>query len=428
MFKFINSHKKYFTALLLLIANLVSAQKKFIVVLDAGHGGSDFGAKRRYEDIGSVNEKDVTLSVVLKLGQMLEKDKNYKVIYTRKVDEYPSLTDRTNLANRSKANLFISVHCNANTRTSPYGTETFVQGPDQNRTNLEVAKMENAVISLDAKDREAFGSYDASSPETLIALKIQQERYLQSSLLFGSFVEDNFANKDKRLSRGVKQQNLHVLRMNAMPSVLIETGFLSNYEEAHYLASDKGQIEIAESIFNAIKSYKNAYDRKSGDRYTDTAPARPAEAPLKNDFKILLMSTGTKYNFGDPALKGLNNLLILKENGQYKYYYGNSNFASVRDSNLKSAKDAGFRNAIAIGFMPNQRLGTGYYTIEVAVSDSKLGNNSYILQTLKDVQRKKENGKFYYTYGNFKTLEEAISLQKELEGKGIQNTAIEKIN
>jgi N-acetylmuramoyl-L-alanine amidase len=136
----------------------VEAQKKFIVVLDAGHGGQDYGANRFYEDLGRLNEKDITLSVTLKLGKMLEKNKDYKVIYTRKIDEYPSLTDRTNLANRSKADLFISIHCNASRRSEAYGSETFVQGPNQNRENLEVAKAENDVIYLDEKDKENFYS------------------------------------------------------------------------------------------------------------------------------------------------------------------------------------------------------------------------------------------------------------------------------
>ena len=419
------SFKKYLFLFFALIFGFSGAQKKFTVVLDAGHGGSDHGANRYYEETGTLREKDVTLSVVLKLGRMLEKNKDYKIIYTRKIDEYPSLTDRTTLANRSKADLFVSVHCNANTRTAPYGTETFVQGPDQNKTNLEVAKAENDVIFLDEKDREMFASYDPRSPESLIALKIQQSKYLESSLLFGSFVEGNFEKKDKRYSRGVKQQNLHVLRLNAMPSVLIETGFISNYDDAMYLASDKGQNEIAESIYDAIVSYKKALDRNAPVRPIE--PEKPEEKPLKNDFRILLMSTPTKYNSGDPALKGLNYILPIKENGLYKYYYSVTNFASVRDNNLKTAKDAGFKNATSISFVPNQKLGMGYYTIEVAASQQKLSSNSYVLNTLKDLVRTKENGTFYYTYGKFSSLEEAVKIQKELDGKGIKNTVIQKM-
>lgn len=420
------SFKKYFFFFFLLLFSVIGAQKKFTVVLDAGHGGSDHGANRYYSETGTLREKDVALSIVLKVGRMLEKNKDFKIIYTRKIDEFPSLTERTTLANRSKADLFISVHCNASTKTSPYGTETFVQGPDQNKTNLEVAKAENDVIYLDEKDREMFASYDPKSPESLIALKIQQSKYLESSLLFGSFVEGNFVKKDKRFSRGVKQQNLHVLRLNAMPSVLIETGFISNYDDAMYLASEKGQNEIAESIYDAIIDYKKAFDRNA------TAAPKPEpvpeEKPLKNDFRILLMSSPSKYNSTDPALKGLNYILPIKENGLYKYYYGTTNLASVRDNNLKTARDAGFKNATSISFVPNQKLGIGYYTLEIAVTSQKLSSNSKVLNTLKDVNRVKENGKFYYTYGKFSSLEEAVKAQKAIELKGIDDSVIQKVS
>ncbi|WP_373709743.1 N-acetylmuramoyl-L-alanine amidase [Kaistella sp.] len=420
------SFKKYLFLLFSLIFILPSAQKKFTIVLDAGHGGSDHGANRHYSDLGTVREKDVTLAITLKLGRMLEKNKDYKVIYTRKIDEFPSLTERTTLANRSKADLFISIHVNASTKTSPYGTETFVQGPDQNKTNLEVAKAENDVIYLDERDRETFASYDPKSPESLIALKMQQSKYLETSLLFGSYVEGNFVNKDKRFSRGVKQQNLHVLRLNAMPSVLVETGFVSNYDDASYLASDRGQNQVAESIYDAIINYKKSIERNGGMVNLPKEPEKPIEVALKNDFRILLMSSPVKYNAGDPALKGLNYVLPLKDNDMYKYYYSVTNMASVRDNNLKTAKDAGFRNATSISFVPNQKLGTGYYTLEVAVSDQKLSSNSFMLNALKDVAREKVKGKYYYTYGRFSSLEEAVKAQKILDDKGIKNTTIQK--
>ncbi|MEC5158567.1 N-acetylmuramoyl-L-alanine amidase family protein [Chryseobacterium sp. MP_3.2] len=421
------SLKKYFTFLLIAVFVFTDAQKKFTIVLDAGHGGTDHGANRRYDDLGMVREKDVTLAITLKLGRMLERNKDYKVIYTRKVDEFPSLTDRTTLANRSKADLFISIHVNASTKTSPYGTETFVQGPDQNKTNLEVAKAENDVIYLDDRDRETFASYDPKSPESLIALKMMQSKYLETSLLFGSYVEGNFVKKDNRFSRGVKQQNLHVLRLNAMPSVLIETGFVSNYEEAAYLASDKGQNEIAESIYDAIVNYKKTIERNGGVSNSPREKDKPAEVALKNDFRILLMSSPMKYASSDPALKGLNYIMPLKENGMYKYYYSTTNLASVRDNNLKTAKDAGFKNATSISFVPNQKLGTGYYTIELEASDKKLSTNSYILKTLKDVNRVKQNNMFYYTYGRFSSLEDAVKMQRQLEDKGVKNTVIQKM-
>lgn len=419
---------KYFTLAFSLLFFFSFSQKKFVIVLDPGHGGHDIGANRNY-DFGYPQEKNITLDIVLLLGSMLEKDKDFKVIYTRKIDIYPTLTERTNLANNSKADLFVSVHVNSSPSKSATarGTETFVQGPAQNDTNLEVAKRENDVIYLDAQDRERFASYDPKSPESLIALKLQQNKYLEKSLYLGSLVEENF-EKSGRYSRGVKQANLHVLRMNAMPSVLIETGFVNNYDDAYYLYSSKGQKETAKLIYDAIMDYKKAYDRISGAyEAPEKEPKKPEEVPLKNDYRILLMSAPIKYNEGDPALKGLKYILTIKEGSLYKYYYATTNLGSVRDNNLKTAKDAGFRNAVAIGFTPNQKLGAGYYTIEIAASKQKLNSNSYTLQTLKNVERTKVNGVYYYTYGHVSSLEDAVKLQKDLEAKGIKNTIIQKV-
>jgi len=395
--------------------------KKFTVVLDAGHGGSDPGSYRTFSDLGTLNEKDITLAVTLLIGKKLEKNKDFKVIYTRKTDVYPTLTERTNLTNRSKADLFVSMHCNASKRSEAYGTETFVQGPNQNKENLEVAKAENDVIYLDEQDRETFASYDPNSPESLIALKIQQSKYLESSLLLGGLIEDSFVNKDKRYSRGVKQQNLHVLRRNATPSVLVEMGFVSNYEDAKYISSKEGQEAIAESVYQSIVNYKKRLDRN-----VKVEPVKEAEKPLKNDYRVLLMSSTTKYNDGDPAFKGLKYILTIKEGSMYKYYYSTTNYASIKEQNVKTAKDAGFRTAWAVAFTPNQKLSNGYYTIEVAVSENRLPKESPILTKLKDVEREKTGGLHYYTYGNVKTLEEAIKLKKEVEDKGIKNVVIQK--
>lgn len=409
----------------LFFSSSIFAQKKFIIVLDAGHGGKDIGATRKYSDLGTVMEKDVTLAIILKLGRLLEKDKDFKVIYTRKIDEFPSLIERTTLANRNHADLFLSVHVNSSksSSTEARGTETFVQGPAQNKANLEIAKAENDVIFLDAKDKEVFASYDPNSPESLIALKIQQSKYLEGSLYIGNFVEDNLVKNGKRPSRGVKQANLHVLRMNAMPSILTETGFVNNYDDAAYITSEDGQKEIAESIYDAVVTYKKRIDRNQ----KKVEEEKPKELPLKNDFRILLMSTPYKYNEGDPALKGLKYILTIKENGLYKYYYSVTNFASIKEANLKTAKDAGFKNATAISFIPNQKMNSGYYRIEIYAGKEKLPKSSPILKTLENIEKEKADGVFYYYYGNLNSLEAAIKLQNDLEEKGITNTTIEKI-
>ena len=397
-------------------------KKKFTVILDAGHGGQDIGATRTYSELGKLNEKDITLAVTLLVGEKLEKNKDFKVIYTRKTDSYPSLTERTNLANKTKADLFVSMHCNSSRGTEANGTETFVQGPNQNKENLEVAKAENDVIYLDEQDRETFASYDPNSPESLIALKIQQSKYLESSLLVGSFVEENFVNKDKRFSRGVKQQNLHVLRRNAMPSILIEMGFISNYNDAQYMVSSQGQKEIAESIYQAIVSYKKRLDRN-----VKAEPVKEVEKPMKTDSRILLMSSVTKYDEGDPAFRGLKYILTIKDGSMYRYYYSTTNYASIRDENLKTAKDAGFKNATVVSFTPDQKLSQGYYTIELAASPSKLPKDSPV-NKIPDVKREKVGDMHCYTVGNVKTLEEAVKLRKQMEEQGIKNPVIQKKN
>ena len=397
-------------------------KKKFTVILDAGHGGQDIGATRTYSELGKLNEKDITLAVTLLVGEKLEKNKDFKVIYTRKTDSYPSLTERTNLANKTKADLFVSMHCNSSRGTEANGTETFVQGPNQNKENLEVAKAENDVIYLDEQDRETFASYDPNSPESLIALKIQQSKYLESSLLVGSFVEENFVNKDKRFSRGVKQQNLHVLRRNAMPSILIEMGFISNYNDAQYMASSQGQKEIAESIYQAIVSYKKRLDRN-----VKAEPVKEVEKPMKTDSRILLMSSVTKYDEGDPSFRGLKYILTVKDGSMYRYYYSTTNYASIRDENLKTAKDAGFKNATVVSFTPDQKLSQGYYTIELAASPSKLPKDSPV-NKIPDVKREKVGDMHCYTVGNVKTLEEAVKLRKQMEEQGVKNPVIQKKN
>ncbi|MFC6267033.1 N-acetylmuramoyl-L-alanine amidase family protein [Frigoriflavimonas asaccharolytica] len=421
-----NSLKKYFFLALIFFSSISNAQKKFTIVLDAGHGGSDIGANRKY-DFGYPMEKDITLAIVLKLGAMLEANKNFHVIYTRKTDFYPSLTDRTDLANSSKADLFMSIHVNSSpSRTATArGTETFVQGPGQNRENLEVAKRENDVIYLNDKDKQTLASYDPNSPESLISLKIQQSKYLEKSLLIGGYIEENF-DKGGRFSRGVKQTNLHILRMSATTSVLVETGFVNNPEDAVYLSSEQGQKKTADEIYDAIQKYYSKVNNSPSP--TIVVKEKPVETPLKNDFRILLMSTNMKYTDGHPALRGLKYILPIKENGFYKYYYSVTNFASIRDNNLKTSKDAGFRNAYAVGFIPNQKLNSGYYTIEVAVSESKLSNSSPILSKLKDVEREKEGRTFYYTWGKASTLEEAVALQDQLEKMGITDTTLQKVN
>ncbi len=222
-----------------------------IITIDAGHGGHDNGCM-----YGGAREKDVTLSIALKLGDALEKIMpDVKIIYTRKTDEFIELHERAGIANRNNAGLFISVHCNANKKKEASGTETFSMGLHKSDGNLDVAKRENDVILLEKDYQEQYEGFDPKSPEAHIYFSFLQSAYLEQSIKLASIVESNF-NKSNHESRGVKQAGFLVLWQSKMPSVLIETGFLSNNTDRKMLTSEEGQLKIAESIARGVKEYK----------------------------------------------------------------------------------------------------------------------------------------------------------------------------
>ncbi len=224
-----------------------------VVVIDAGHGGHDPGT------LGKISkEKDIALSISLKLGAYIEKNiPGVKVIYTRKDDRYIALDQRANIANKNKADLFICIHANSMPGAPAYGTETYVMGLKMDKGNFDVAKRENSVILMDENYQERYEGFDPDSPESYILFSLTQSAYQESSLKFAQKVESQFKGKVGRHSRGVKQAGFVVLWRTTMPSVLIETGFLSNVKEEKYLLSENGQDLIASGIYRAFKEYKN---------------------------------------------------------------------------------------------------------------------------------------------------------------------------
>jgi N-acetylmuramoyl-L-alanine amidase len=180
-----------------------------------------------------------------------------KVILTRNNDRFVELSDRSSIANRKKADLFISIHCNASPKSKAvHGTETFAMGLHKSEENLEVAKRENAVIKQEKDYKEKYQGFDLNSPLAYIMMANRQSAHLANSLSFADRVERQFKKHAKRSSRGVKQAGFLVLWQTNMPSVLIEAGFLSNADEERYLNSEEGQEDIAEAIFRAFKQYK----------------------------------------------------------------------------------------------------------------------------------------------------------------------------
>jgi N-acetylmuramoyl-L-alanine amidase len=228
-----------------------------VVVIDAGHGGKDHGTSGKL-----MKEKDVALKIALKLGSYIEKNiPGVKVIYTRKDDRYLPLDERADIANRNKADLFICIHANANPNVRAFGTETYVMGLHKDENNLSVAKRENSVILLDENYHERYEGFDPNSPESYILFTLTQSAFQTSSLSFAQKVEDQFKKRVGRVSRGVKQAGFLVLWRTTMPSVLIETGFLSNSPEEKFLAGDEGQELIASGIYRAFKDYKTEVEQ-----------------------------------------------------------------------------------------------------------------------------------------------------------------------
>lgn len=229
-----------------------------VVVIDAGHGGKDPGAIS-----GGLREKDVTLAVAKKLGALIkEKHPDIKVYYTRLNDSFVELNERSSIANRNHADLFISIHVNHSSSASAHGSETYVMGTHKNEGNLEVAKRENAAILMEDNYESEYEGFDPNSAEGHIIFSFYQNAFMEQSILFASEIEKELANrKEQNKSRGVKQAGFLVLWKTASPSVLVETGFMTNAEERAYLKSDAGRVELAESIFKAFTSYKEDVEK-----------------------------------------------------------------------------------------------------------------------------------------------------------------------
>ena len=229
---------------------------KFIVVLDAGHGGKDPGKHAK----SGLKEKDIALKVVLGIGQILEKEHDIKVVYTRKTDVFVDLFKRGKIANDANADLFVSVHCNAHT-SQAYGSETYVLGLHRNKTNFEVAKAENEVIFLEENHEENYAGFNPNSPESFIGLSFMQEEYLDQSIKLATNIQGNFTNKLKRKNRGVKQAGFYVLSGASMPCVLIEGGFVSNPSEEKNLKSPAYRKKLAKGIYKAILKFKSSREK-----------------------------------------------------------------------------------------------------------------------------------------------------------------------
>jgi N-acetylmuramoyl-L-alanine amidase len=328
------------------------------VVLDAGHGGHDPGCHG-----STAHEKHIALGIVLKLGKILTAHyPDVKVIYTRDKDVFVELNERAAIANRNDADLFISVHCNSASSPSAYGTETWVMAAKSSEANLEVAKRENSVIMLEEDYAEKY-EYDPNSPVGQIIFSVYQNAYLEQSLKLANKIETQFKTVNNRSSRGVKRAGFIVLYRTYMPSVLIESGFLTNKSDESYLTSEKGQQEMAQSIFNAFREYKTEMEEISpvenssrGD--TVLAPTRDSTSALPKTtgdqvvFKIQFVATPAQLDLSKSPYNKLSDITTESlANGITRYCTGSYLDPLEAQQALPTVKASGFQDAFLVCYV-----------------------------------------------------------------------------
>lgn len=343
----------------------VTPAKPFVIVLDAGHGGHDPG-----KVVGSVREKDIALNIVKLIGAKLEKNPAFKVIYTRKTDVFIPLDERGAIANRAKADFFVSVHCNAADATSAAGNETWILGTSKgSKANLEVVRAENSVILLEDNYKERYVGFDPNDPSSFAGALIDAEQYLENSIDLAARVQNNFLRDLARKNRGVKQANFAVLRMSYMPSVLIETGFITNTEEKNFLSSDEGQQKVANAIFNSIIQYHADRDINEfviedidvekvipeivlPENRVDkpTTSSSSTSGPVKNGtvYKVQLAASSKKIAESPSNFNNLPKISRARVGSLYKYFTGAEATESAARELLAIAKSKGYAEAFIV--------------------------------------------------------------------------------
>lgn len=328
------------------------------VVIDAGHGGKDPGC----HGLNS-REKDIVLAISLALGRKMKATfPGIQVIYTRDKDVFIPLHERAKIANRNKADLFISIHCNyIEKRNKAFGTETYVMGLHRAKDNLEVAKRENAAILHEEDYEEHYDGYDPDSPEGHIILSMFQNAHLVQSILLAQYIEDEFINRLKRHSRGVKQAGFLVLRNTTMPSVLVETGFLSHDEEEEFLRDKKNQEAVADALLNAFKLYKSEIESPGLEvsitgSESEMATAQSHSTEHNLCFKVQLAASKTKYDIREGIWKNAGAVETKQEQDFYKYlvgpYYKLEDAMTAKDRLRKN----GFEGAFVVAYRGEDRI------------------------------------------------------------------------
>jgi N-acetylmuramoyl-L-alanine amidase len=340
-------------------ASALKNDKGWVIVIDAGHGGKDPGA------LGSTSrEKDITLAIALKTGEYIEKNiKNVTVIYTRKTDTFVELRDRANIANKNKADLFISIHANWAKSKSVMGTETYIMGPAKNQQNLEVAMKENEVIFLEDDYSTKYEGFDPKSEVSYIMFTVRQKVFQDQSTDLASKIQTQFREQVARCDRDVKQAGFWVLFMTTMPSVLTETGFITNPAEEKYLNSKLGQDYLASAIFRACRDYINEIDSKSGIVTYKNQPADPKPENSTTEmspsetivFMVQIATSSIKNEIKPDNFKGLTDVIEIDTQDRYKYASGSFTDYSVAVKYRKKL-EAIYPDAFVIAVKDNKIL------------------------------------------------------------------------
>ena len=347
--------------------------KDFVVVIDAGHGGHDPGA------IGKISkEKNINLNVALKVGNLIKNNcDDVKVIYTRSKDVFIPLDRRAEIANNAKADLFISIHTNAlaNNRTAK-GASTWTLGLAKSDANLEVAKRENSVILYESDYQTRYAGFNPNSAESYIIFEFMQDKYMEQSVHLASLMQKQFRHTCKRLDRGVHQAGFLVLKASAMPSILIELGFISTPEEERYLNSEAGATTMAKGIYHAFLNYKREHEIRLTGVSKTVIPTEQKEQEIEKEndrpvtvqkvaesatndneitFKIQILTSSKPLAKNDKRLKGLKGVDYYKEKDIYKYTYGASGDYNkvLRTKRTITAK---FKDAFIIAFRDGEKM------------------------------------------------------------------------
>ena len=349
------------------------------IVIDAGHGGKDPGASGKYS-----REKDVVLAIALKTGNLLKKKyPNLEIIYTRKTDIFIPLKERAHIANKNKADLFISIHCNSNASSQPHGSETYVMGLHKSEANLNVAKKENSAMLFEDDYEQAYDGFDPTTDESHIIFNFFQNSFLSQNLDLASTIQEEFTSSTGLRNRGVKQAGFWVLYKTTMPGVLIETGFLSNTKDEKLLNSKAGQLKISEAITKAIEEYKDKHDAMEKDRLAhkkhhekpvekakdiaivkeepkaiaekeNKVAAKPNQkAPI---FKVQFLSLSTQKELTGKKYEQLPKISSYKYKGLYRYTSGETQDYEKAIKLQSQVRKAGFADAFIIAFHKGERI------------------------------------------------------------------------